>query len=130
MVLTGSDLRDLTDDEWALVCQKPEIVFARTTPQQKLDIVERMQRAGHLVAVTGDGVNDAPALKQANIGVAMGSRNASDVARDVSKRTGDLKFNLKLKCTTRTIRSRLIHWHSYFDLATVLAGGRHHFTGR
>ena len=83
LVLTGSDLRDLTDKDWDLICAKPEIVFARTTPQQKLEIVSHMQRNGNLVAVTGDGVNDAPALKQGDIGVAMGSKNASDVARDV-----------------------------------------------
>jgi len=58
-------------------------VFARTTPQQKLEIVTHVQRNGHLVAVTGDGVNDAPALKQANIGVSMG-KNASDVAREAA----------------------------------------------
>ena len=84
LVLTGGDLKDLTVHDWDLICAKPEIVFARTTPQQKLEIVSHMQRNGNLVAVTGDGVNDAPALKQANIGVAMGSKNASDVARDVS----------------------------------------------
>jgi sodium/potassium-transporting ATPase subunit alpha len=84
LVLTGTDLKDLTVHDWDLICAKPEIVFARTTPQQKLEIVSHMQRCGNLVAVTGDGVNDAPALKQADIGVAMGSKNASDVARDVS----------------------------------------------
>lgn len=59
-------------------------MFARTTPQHKLAIVKNLQRRGEVVAVTGDGVNDAPALKQAQIGVGMGSANASDVAREAA----------------------------------------------
>ena len=84
VVRAGSEIRDLPQSEWDLIMSKEEAVFARTTPQQKLEIVENYQRLGHVVAVTGDGVNDSPALKKANIGVAMGSAEASDVAREAA----------------------------------------------
>merc|ERR1711971_467867 len=80
-VVTGTDLKDIDqknlDD---ILMLHTEIVFARTSPQQKLIIVEGCQRMGAIVAVTGDGVNDSPALKKADIGVAMGIAG-SDVSR-------------------------------------------------
>jgi sodium/potassium-transporting ATPase subunit alpha len=78
LLLTGSDLQKFGDMEWNQVCKYEEIVFARTTPEQKLRIVKEFQKRECVVAVTGDGVNDAPALKAADVGVAVVS--GSDVA--------------------------------------------------
>ncbi|KAJ1659965.1 hypothetical protein IWQ61_001029 [Dispira simplex] len=71
LLLSGPELSTLTDSQWDQVTQYREIVFARTSPEQKLDIVTKFQSSGAVVGVTGDGVNDAPALKSANVGVAM-----------------------------------------------------------
>ncbi len=82
-VMIGSDLVGKTSDELeALVPQFS--VFARVGPHQKLQIVDAARKAGHFVAVTGDGVNDAPALRIANIGVAMGE-SGTDVAREAAE---------------------------------------------
>eukprot|EP01094_Clydonella_sp_ATCC50884_P000582 TRINITY_DN10456_c0_g1_i1.p1 TRINITY_DN10456_c0_g1~~TRINITY_DN10456_c0_g1_i1.p1 ORF type:complete len:981 (+),score=263.73 TRINITY_DN10456_c0_g1_i1:153-3095(+) len=83
MVVPGWDIDDLTDEEWDHILNKTGIVFARTTPQHKLEICRRCQERGEIVAVTGDGVNDGPALKQSDIGVAMG-RNGSEVAKEAA----------------------------------------------
>jgi magnesium-transporting ATPase (P-type) len=84
VVIPGYAIQHLSVSEWDCILNKEEVVFARTSPQQKLEIVENYQRLGHVVAVTGDGTNDAPALKKANIGVAMGSAESSDVAREAA----------------------------------------------
>lgn len=85
-VIHGTDLRDMTPAQIDEILRNhSEIVFARTSPQQKLIIVEGCQRQGHIVAVTGDGVNDSPALKKADIGVAMGIAGS-----DVSKQAADM----------------------------------------
>jgi sodium/potassium-transporting ATPase subunit alpha len=83
VVIHGSRIDSLTEDDWKLVVRMKEIVFARTSPEQKLTIVKQFTDAGNVTAMTGDGVNDAPALKQAAIGVAMGM-NGSDVAREAA----------------------------------------------
>jgi cation-transporting ATPase F len=79
-VLTGADL-DALDDEHLPDAAEHAAVFARVSPEQKLRLVEALQSRGHVVAMTGDGVNDAPALKQADIGVAMG-RGGTEVAKE------------------------------------------------
>jgi magnesium-transporting ATPase (P-type) len=82
-VVTGKELEKLSPAEMTELVKRAR-VFARTTPRQKLELVEAARRAGHYVAVTGDGVNDAPALRQANIGVAMG-KSGTDVAREAAE---------------------------------------------
>ncbi|XP_076050682.1 sodium/potassium-transporting ATPase subunit alpha isoform X3 [Oratosquilla oratoria] len=85
-VVHGVELRDMSSEQLDDVLRHhTEIVFARTSPQQKLIIVEGCQRLGAIVAVTGDGVNDSPALKKADIGVAMGIAGS-----DVSKQAADM----------------------------------------
>ncbi len=81
-VLTGADIADLNDEDFVQAAETAT-VFARVTPEQKLRLVEALQEGDHIVAMTGDGVNDAPALRQADIGVAMG-RNGTEVAKEAS----------------------------------------------
>ena len=81
-VISGSELDQMTDIELAEKCKQVSI-FARVVPQQKLRIVQALKANKEIVAMTGDGVNDAPALKAANIGISMGLRG-TDVAREAS----------------------------------------------
>ena len=82
--VTGSDLRTMADDQLDAIVEQVR-VFARVDPEHKLRIVGALQRKDHVVAMTGDGINDAPALKAANIGVAMGITGT-----DVSKEAADM----------------------------------------
>ncbi|KAF0199667.1 MAG: hypothetical protein FD166_95 [Bacteroidetes bacterium] len=82
LCITGPELQAMTEDE---LCERIREVniFARVVPEQKLKIVNALKRNNEIVAMTGDGVNDAPALKAANIGIAMGEKG-TDVAREAS----------------------------------------------
>ena len=82
LCITGSELKEMTEDE---LCERIKVVniFARVVPEQKLKIVNALKKNKEITAMTGDGINDAPALKASNIGIAMGEKG-TDVAREAS----------------------------------------------
>src|ERR1019366_4599602 len=85
IAVTGDKLRAMSDIDLQLLLDEPDLIFARTSADQKMRIVQALQRKGEIVAVTGDGVNDAPALKCADVGIAMGISGI-----DVAKESADI----------------------------------------
>ncbi|CAG8505097.1 15190_t:CDS:2 [Racocetra fulgida] len=83
IVVHGERIDSLSDADWDNIFSKNEIIFARTSPRHKLEIVKRAQSMGHIVGVTGDGVNDSPALKKADLGIAM-NKSGSDVSKEAA----------------------------------------------
>jgi Ca2+-transporting ATPase len=82
-IINGPELDRLSDDALSALLCNDEVLFARTSPEHKLRIVTLLRRMGEVVAVTGDGVNDAPALKRADVGIAMGV-SGTDVAKEAA----------------------------------------------
>jgi magnesium-transporting ATPase (P-type) len=85
VIITGEQLRRLSETQLRLALDAPDIIFARVGADQKMRIVSALKKMNHVVAVTGDGVNDAPALKMADIGIAMGI-----IGTDVAKESADM----------------------------------------
>jgi sodium/potassium-transporting ATPase subunit alpha len=118
LLLEGPSINLLTDEDWDIVCSYEEIVFARTTPEQKLRIVNELKDRDNVVAVTGDGVNDAPALKAADVGIAIAA--GSDVALEAS----DLVLLDKFDSIVEAIRlGRLVFQNLQKGIAYLLPAG-------
>ncbi len=107
LAVTGDKLRHMSDTDLQLLLDEPELLFARTGADQKMRIVQALQRKGEIVAVTGDGVNDAPALKCADVGIAMGISGT-----DVAKESADI---ILLDDNFATIVSAIEEGRAVFD---------------
>ncbi len=122
-VLEGIDIDGLSDQDLAKKVSKVD-VFARTTPEHKLRIVEALQKNGEIVGMTGDGVNDAPALKRADVGIAMGIKGSEVSKQAADMVLGDDNFHTIAKAVKegRRILDNLQKTISFF-LPTSLAQG-------
>jgi Ca2+-transporting ATPase len=129
VVISGSQLSLLSDGELSDILNKREIVFARTTPEQKLRVVRALKAKGETVAVTGDGVNDAPALMEAEVGIAMGV-GGTDVAREsadmvlLDNNLVSLVEGVKLGRSVFDNLKKFVYYvftHNWAELATFVA---------
>ncbi|MFD0742629.1 HAD-IC family P-type ATPase [Phytohabitans flavus] len=117
-VLSGEDIDGMDDDELTEIL--PHVtVFARTAPAQKVRLVRLLRRAGQIVAVTGDGANDAPAIRAANVGVALGSR-ATPAARDAAD---VVVTDDRIETVVDAVVEGRILWSSVRDALALLLGG-------
>lgn len=118
LLLEGPSLSQLTDADWDVICGYQEIVFGRTMPEQKLRIVNEFRSRNHVVAVTGDGVNDAPAMRAADVGIAVVS--GSDVALEAA----DLVLMDKFDSIVEAIRlGRLVFQNLQKVISYLLPAG-------
>ncbi|KAL1882414.1 hypothetical protein Plec18167_002830 [Paecilomyces lecythidis] len=118
LLVDGSQISSLKEEDWDAICQYKEIVFGRTTPEQKLRIVNEFRNRDNVVAVTGDGVNDAPALRAADVGIAVVS--GSDVAIEAA----DLVLMDKFDSIVQAIRlGRLVFQNLQKVIAYLLPAG-------
>ena len=117
-VITGAELSELADDELDRRMRKAS-VFARVTPPQKVRIVRALQRAGRVVAMVGDGANDAPAIRLANVGVALGeqSTTAARAAADI------VLTDERIETLVEAVSEGRAMWASVRDAVSILVGG-------